>query len=71
MRHPAFVAGDYDTGFIERHKARADAAPGRRGDRDAGRGRRRGAGAAEVDGERPTLDLSQTQLSAWRRDTKD
>ena len=21
MRHPAFLAGDYDTGFIERHKA--------------------------------------------------
>ena len=21
MRHPAFVAGEYDTGFIERHKA--------------------------------------------------
>ena len=21
MRHPAFIAGDYDTGFIERHKA--------------------------------------------------
>jgi acetyl/propionyl-CoA carboxylase alpha subunit len=28
MRHPAFIAGDYDTGFIEKHKAQlAPAAP--------------------------------------------
>ena len=26
FRHPAFIAGDYDTGFIERHKA--ELAPG-------------------------------------------
>ena len=44
LRHPAFVAGDYDTGFIERHKARAGAAAGRRRDRDAGGDRGRGRG---------------------------
>ena len=29
MRHPAFIAGDYDTGFIDKHKAGADPAPPR------------------------------------------
>ena len=70
MRHPAFIAGDYDTGFIERHKA--ELAPPPVDDATATLAAVVAAAhAAEVDGERPTLDLSQTQLSAWRRDTKD
>jgi acetyl-CoA carboxylase, biotin carboxylase subunit len=45
MRHPAFIAGDIDTGFIERHKADGRAAaPG------------------------ADLDLSKTEIPAWRRD---
>ena len=70
MRHPAFIAGDYDTGFIERHKA--ELAPAAADDETAmlaaiaaparGGRRRRGGG---------TLDLSATQLSAWRSDRKD
>ena len=43
MRHPAFVAGEYDTGFIERHKAELAPAAARRGDGDAGGDRGGGA----------------------------
>ena len=72
MRHPAFIAGDYDTGFIERHKAELAPADARRRDGDAGGGGRRGAGGRQ----RPrtsasALDLSRTQPSAWRSDRKD
>jgi acetyl-CoA carboxylase, biotin carboxylase subunit len=70
MRHPAFIAGDTDTGFIERHKA--DLAPASPDEETAtlaavvaaahaqahGRG-----GAAPAD-----LDLSKTEISAWRRE---
>ncbi|MFL5307006.1 MAG: acetyl/propionyl/methylcrotonyl-CoA carboxylase subunit alpha [Polyangia bacterium] len=71
MRHPAFIAGEYDTGFIERHKA--DLAPLVADDRTA----QLAAVAAALDAARaglgapPTLDLSQTQPSAWRRGTRD
>ena len=69
MRHAAFIAGDYDTGFIERHKAElAPAAP----DEEtatlaaiaaAAHARARGAGDAPG----ADLDLSQTEIPAWRR----
>ena len=44
LRHPAFIAGDYDTGFIERHKAELAPRGGRRRDRDAGGDRGGGRG---------------------------
>ena len=69
MRHPAFLAGDYDTGFIERHKAelmppaldessQAFAAIGA-----ALAAREAAPAAAQV------LDTSAVQPSAWRRAT--
>jgi len=69
MRHPAFLAGDYDTGFIERHKAElmppaldetseAFAAIG------AALAVREAAPAAAQ-----ALDTSAVQPSAWRRAT--
>ncbi len=71
MRHPAFVAGDYDTGFIERHRAQltppapspvtvdnaALAAALFAGRRDA---------AATADSTAPS-----SEISAWRRDAWD
>jgi acetyl-CoA carboxylase biotin carboxylase subunit len=67
MRHPAFVAGEYDTGFIDRHKA--ELAPAAADDETA----TLAAIAAAVqaaknggDGAASELDLSATQLSAWR-----
>ena len=56
MRHPAFVAGDYDTGFIERHKAELAPAAARRRDGDAGGDRRRGAGGAREAAESASSD---------------
>jgi acetyl-CoA carboxylase, biotin carboxylase subunit len=69
MRHPAFIAGDTDTGFIERHKAAlAPATP----DEDTAT---LAAIAAAVHanennpGATPgaEVDLSKTEISAWRR----
>jgi acetyl/propionyl-CoA carboxylase alpha subunit len=71
MRHPAFIAGAYDTGFIERHKA--DLAPLRPDDRTA----QLAAVAAALEAARAgvgaplALDLSGTQPSAWRRGVRD
>ncbi|HVT05811.1 MAG TPA: acetyl-CoA carboxylase biotin carboxylase subunit, partial [Polyangia bacterium] len=71
MRHPAFIAGEYDTGFIERYKA--DLAPLPADDRTA----QLAAVAAALEAARAglgaplALDLSQTQPSAWRRGTRD
>jgi len=70
MRHPAFIAGEYDTGFIERHKAELQpAAPDEEAATlaaivAAAEAQARGpAGASGTD-----LDLSKTEISAWRRD---
>jgi acetyl-CoA carboxylase biotin carboxylase subunit len=70
MRHPAFIAGEYDTGFIERHKAElAPAAP----DEEtatlaavvaAAHAQARGAGGAPG----ADLDLSKTEIPAWRKE---
>jgi acetyl-CoA carboxylase biotin carboxylase subunit len=69
MRHPAFVAGEYDTSFIERYKAElAPAAP----DEEtatlaavvaAAHANARGPGEVSGGG----LDLSKTEIPAWRR----
>ena len=72
MRHPAFIAGDYDTGFIERHKA--ELAPAAADDETATLAAVAAAAqAADARRRRSTsaLDLSQTQPSAWRSDRKD
>ena len=71
MRHPAFLAGDYDTGFIERHKAELDpggagcegrrpCCPGRR------RRRRRPHQPRATGGRRPVA--TARSISAWRRE---
>jgi 3-methylcrotonyl-CoA carboxylase alpha subunit len=68
MRHPAFIAGDYDTGFIERHKAELQpAAPAEEAATLAAV-----VAAAEAQARGPTgaasdLDLSKTEVPAWRR----
>ena len=68
MRHPAFISGDYDTGFIERHKAAlTQPAP----DDETAALAAIAAAAAAAQAGRGTaasdLDLSQTQPSPWRR----
>jgi acetyl-CoA carboxylase, biotin carboxylase subunit len=70
MRHPAFIAGEYDTGFIERHKSELQpAAP----DEDTATlaavvaaAHARAQGTDDAPG--ADLDLSQTEIPAWRRD---
>ena len=71
MRHPAFIAGDYDTGFIERHKA--ELAPAAADDETAMLAAIAAAAhaAAEAAETATALDLSRTQPSAWRSDRKD
>ena len=67
MRHPAFIAGDYDTGFIERHKAElAPPAPSPAVLDDAAlaaavHASRRAATATATEGAGP-------EMSAWRRE---
>ena len=67
MRHPAFIAGEYDTGFIERHKAELVPPPA---DAEAAA---LAAVAAAAQAARATpesaseLDLSRTDPSAWRQ----
>jgi acetyl-CoA carboxylase biotin carboxylase subunit len=72
MRHPRFIAGEYDTSFIERHRAELAPAPV-----DAETAilaaiavAAQAAGQGGAPGESDlALDLSQTQPSAWRRET--
>ena len=75
MRHGRFIAGDYDTGFIERHKA--ELVPPGPDDETAALAAiaaaalaARGGGVAPGEGDLP-LDLSHTQPSAWRRESQD
>jgi acetyl/propionyl-CoA carboxylase alpha subunit len=70
MRHPQFIAGDYDTGFIERHKAAlTPPAP----DAETAALAAIAAAAQSIRDGNPTgdrdlsLDLSQSQPSAWRK----
>src|SRR4051794_38883435 len=69
MRHPAFIAGDYDTGFIERHRADLQPAEPTAEDLD------RAAIAAALQAARaePPSDAesgarSGNDISAWRRE---
>jgi acetyl-CoA carboxylase biotin carboxylase subunit len=71
MRQPAFLAGEYDTGFIERHKS--ELAPAEPDEATAALAaaaaalHARASGGASSEGAGAELDLSQTQPSAWRR----
>ncbi len=71
MRHPAFIAGEYDTGFIERHKA--ELAPAAADDETAMLAAVAAAAhaAGEAAASAGALDVSKTQPSAWRSDRKD
>jgi acetyl-CoA carboxylase biotin carboxylase subunit len=74
MRHGRFIAGDYDTGFIERHKA--ELVPSGPDDETATLAAIAVAAQAARGGDGPRgsdlpLDLSQTQPSAWRRESQD
>jgi acetyl-CoA carboxylase biotin carboxylase subunit len=66
MRHPAFAAGEYDTGFIERHKGElAPPEPDAAGAEMAAVAAAlaaRAAGVGSVD-----LDVTSVQPSRWRR----
>jgi acetyl-CoA carboxylase, biotin carboxylase subunit len=69
MRHPAFIAGEYDTGFIERHKAELQpAAP----DEETATLAAVVAAAQAREGapvEGADLDLSRVDIPEWRRVT--
>jgi len=70
MRHPEFIAGRYDTGFIDRHKA--ELAPPPADAETATLAAIAAAHAAQPNGDAGgELDLSQTQLSSWRRQGQD
>ncbi|HLK92422.1 MAG TPA: biotin carboxylase N-terminal domain-containing protein, partial [Polyangia bacterium] len=72
MRHAAFRAGDYDTGFIERHKA--DLLQPAADDETAALAAIAAAAEAArggVGGAAGELDLSQTEPSSWRRRQRD
>jgi acetyl-CoA carboxylase biotin carboxylase subunit len=66
MRHPAFLAGDYDTSFIERHRADLQPAEPTPEDLD------RAAIAAALQAARaeppPDPEPAGSDLSAWRRE---
>jgi acetyl-CoA carboxylase biotin carboxylase subunit len=67
MRHPAFIAGDYDTGFIERH--RADLQPAEPSPEDLDRAAI--AAALQAFRAEPPPDpepAGGSDLSSWRRE---
>src|SRR6266545_1282702 len=74
MRHPKFVAGEYDTGFIERHKP--DLVPPPADDETArlaalaaaAYAASEGGGIATGGSSELALDTSRAQPSAWRRE---
>jgi acetyl-CoA carboxylase, biotin carboxylase subunit len=67
MRHPAFVAGEYDTGFIERHRSELAPPPADEETAEwAAIGAAIAARASGV-GAGPELDTTRVQPSAWRK----
>jgi acetyl/propionyl-CoA carboxylase alpha subunit len=65
MRHPAFVAGDYDTGFIERHRAELQPA----GPTEAELDQAAIAAALQAARSVPGTDIDQgDEISVWRRE---
>jgi acetyl-CoA carboxylase biotin carboxylase subunit len=66
MRHPAFLAGDYDTGFIDRHKPELTPPPPTDDERE------QAAIAAAIHAARtaqaPAEDGASAEISGWRRE---
>jgi acetyl-CoA carboxylase biotin carboxylase subunit len=67
MRHPAFLAGDYDTGFIERHKA-ALAPPPPSPEAVEQAAIAAALHASRADAAAATPEGAQGDVSAWRRE---
>jgi len=67
LRHPKFIAGDYDTGFIERHKADLMPPAADEATRHAAVVAAALTAHAAGAGREPVLDTSAVQPSAWRR----
>jgi acetyl-CoA carboxylase biotin carboxylase subunit len=66
LRHPAFLAGDYDTGFIDRHKAELTPPPPGEAEREqAAIAAALFAASAEKG---PEGHDASTEISAWRRE---
>jgi acetyl-CoA carboxylase biotin carboxylase subunit len=68
MRHPAFLAGDYDTGFIEKHKAELAPQPA-----EAEAVEQAAMAAAlhasrSADQAASAAPPASSEMSAWRRD---
>jgi acetyl-CoA carboxylase biotin carboxylase subunit len=66
MRHPAFLSGDYDTGFIDRHKAELTPPPP--GDAEREQAAIAAALFAARNEKPPEEDRPDAEISAWRRD---
>jgi acetyl-CoA carboxylase biotin carboxylase subunit len=67
LRHPRFLAGDYDTGFIERHRADLAPVPTDPDSQDFAVIAAALAARAEGVGRDLGLDVSGVEPSAWRR----
>ena len=69
LRHPAFIAGDYDTGFIERHKAElTPPAPPPAVLEDAALAAAVHAARESAASNAPAGSGASTEMSAWRRE---
>jgi acetyl-CoA carboxylase biotin carboxylase subunit len=66
MRHPAFLAGDYDTGFIERHKSEL-LPPDATAEEQEQAAIAAALWAARAEA-RPESEGHSSEISAWRRD---
>jgi acetyl-CoA carboxylase biotin carboxylase subunit len=67
MRHPAFLSGDYDTGFIERHKAELQPpAPTAAEQEQAAVAA--ALAAAQTEARPAESERASSEISAWRRD---
>ncbi len=66
MRHPAFLAGDYDTGFIERHRADLTPTPLTAEQQEQAA---IAAALSEARAQPPPPAAASAEISAWRRST--
>jgi acetyl-CoA carboxylase biotin carboxylase subunit len=65
MRHPAFLSGDYDTGFIERHKAELTPPPPTDAEKEQAA---IAAALLAASAEPAPEDRATAEISAWRRE---
>jgi acetyl-CoA carboxylase biotin carboxylase subunit len=70
MRHPAFIAGDYDTGFIERHRSALQPPPATSASGDDQEQAAVAAALFAARSERPPAEAEgpSGEVSAWRRE---